>query len=80
MDVIQTFAHHLRQQGVAASVIDEVTRIVRVECGGQSQYIHKNSSQQRDGDIRADFKRGYPISRLASKYQLSERRIREIIG
>lgn len=31
MDVIQTFAHHLRQQGVAASVIDEVTRIVRVE-------------------------------------------------
>ena len=51
-------------------------------CGGQSLYIPKRESLERDGrdrDIRARFNGGN-YRALAAQYRLSERQVRKIIN
>lgn len=80
MDVIQTFERHLRASGIDEGVINQVSRSVRMEFGGQATYIHKPANDQRQSSLLADHQHGYSIARLAVKYRLSERRIRELLG
>ena len=84
-----TFGYDIRREDIPESYSDVVEaigqekflRLVRL-CGGQSLYIPKIESlerEARDRDIRAHFDGGN-YKQLTSQYRLSERQIQKIVN
>ncbi len=80
MDFIDALERQLANNGVSRSVITSVTQSIRMELGGQTCYVNRGGNKSRDDEIRAEYRRHGSYSRLAVKFGLSERRIREIVG
>jgi Mor family transcriptional regulator len=78
MDVLETFMYHLQKSGVSQDVIRSVTGELRNTLGGQSYYIQKDYVS-RDKEIRDYYNRTVSYARVAQRFNLSERRVREIV-
>ena len=80
MDVLEVFASHLMKQGVSSELVAQVTGRVRQELGGQQHYVRGQDYPSRDASIRDEYRKCHSFSRVAAKFGLSERRVREIVG
>lgn len=82
-DIFQRILPHLRD--APANLAHDVERGVRRDWGGERPYIAKEGESgkrersARDEQIRADFRRGEREPYLARKFQISIRRIRQIL-
>lgn len=80
MDVLDLIATQLSASGIASDVIARVTNAMREEMGGQQHYVRGHDYQARDAQIRTEYQRLKSYSRVAARFGLSERRVREIVG
>lgn len=79
MDFINALERQLASNGISCDVIASVTQSIRAELGGQTCYVNYGGNRSRDDEIRAEYRKHGSYSRLAAKFGLSERRIREIV-
>lgn len=86
-DVLAEFSYRLAQkiQGISLEII-EVENELRRDFGGESHYVPRHGEDyrvrltQRDQRIYTDWSRGEREPLLARRYELTERRIRQIIN
>lgn len=80
MDVLEVFASQLVEHGVSEALVNQVTCRVRKELGGQQHYVRGHDYRARDAQVREEYRKCQSWSRVAMKFGLSERRVREIVG
>ncbi len=71
---------HDVQPDKAIALAETVERRLRIRVGGcDVRYLRKRDHAARDAAIRRDFN-GRNLKELAKRHELSERRIRQIVG
>ncbi len=79
-DIISRLAESLGADVVPPEVRMRIEAEVRRTWSGNIVYVPACNRPERNAAIRADYRDGLPLDRLAAKYGLTERRIRQIIN
>jgi len=79
-DIIQRLAESLGAEIVPPEVLMRIEVEIRRDWAGDTVYVKANRTQHRNADLLQKYRQGWSVDRLAARYGLTPRRIRQIIN